>query len=244
MPFISKTQYKLFKVAFLVFCLGIAQFSVYYVVGRKLINAFPSKSKAIFRKAAPVCVGCCRRNSNIKQVRNSAMGLQQTAKNYGNELDDLAKQFNLPAPYLKALVTLECSGMKRFNPRFERHVCLRLKQVKAGKHGKYEHVTKRHLSDATDEAIENLATSWGPFQIMGYKCVELDIKIKHLRGDSALYWGVKWIDEEYGNYLRQGRFKDAFHLHNAGTTFPRNGRPRTYDPNYVRNGLKYIDYFD
>ena len=125
--------------------------------------------------------------------------------------------------------------MKQFNPRFEHHVCKRLKQVKEGRRSRYEHVRKKHLADATSEAIENLATSWGPFQI---------IRVKDLRGDSSLYWVVKWIAREYGNYIRQGKYKDAFHFHNAGTPFPRNGKPRTYDTKYVERGMGFIEYFN
>ena len=100
------------------------------------------------------------------------------------------------------------------------------------------------LRDATDGALKNMASSWGPFQIMGYKCIWLDIQLQDLRGEEALYWAVKWIDKTYGDYIRRGQYKDAFHIHNTGRPYPESGPPKTYDPKYVPNGLMYMKYFE
>ncbi|MCX6233495.1 MAG: hypothetical protein NT175_02060 [Bacteroidetes bacterium] len=54
---------------------------------------------------------------------------------------------------------------------------------------------------------------------------------------------MKWIDMTYGDYIRKGRYKDAFHIHNTGDTYPVAGPPKTYDPKYVENGLMYMKYF-
>ena len=120
----------------------------------------------------------------------------------------------------------------------------KLKKLKKGQIKKYELLKKKTIADASDDALKNLATSWGAFQIMGYKCVQLGVKVADIRGDKSLYWGVKWINEEYGSYLRKGKYKDAFHLHNTGRKYPKNGKPRTYHANYVPNGLKYIEMFE
>ena len=105
-------------------------------------------------------------------------------------------------------------------------------------------ITHEMIADASDEALKNLAKSWGPFQLMGYKCLHLDVKVKDLRGDDALDWGAKWIKLEYGHLLRKKRYKDAFHYHNTGKTYPKSGIPKTHDPKYVDNGLKYMAYFE
>lgn len=170
-------------------------------------------------------------------------GLEQVLINYGESIDKAAAEFNLNPAYLKALCMLECSGRKVVKPRFESHIYQRLKQVKNGSLDKYEHVTPLMLADASDAALQNLASSWGPFQLMGYKCLLLSIKIADIRGENAVYWGVKWINETYGNAIRKGNFKDAFHLHNTGKPYPLFGKPKTYHPDYVENGLKYMDYF-
>lgn len=164
-------------------------------------------------------------------------------ENYGKAIDSCAKIFNLNSRYIKSLACLECSGRTDRPNRFERHVYKRLKNVRDGKLADYEGVTQKMLHDASDDALKNLATSWGPFQIMGYKCLHLNINVADLRGNDAVYWGVKWINMEYGHLLKKGRYRDAFHYHNTGRVYPSNGKPTTYDKNYVPNGLEYMRHF-
>lgn len=162
----------------------------------------------------------------------------RTEKNYGGEVDKLAIEFNLPSEYLKALIILECSGKKNIPSRFEKHVFKELKNVRDRKRKKYGQITQKDISDASNAALKNLASSWGPFQLMGYKCFQLDIKVQDVRGKQSLYWGIKWINEEYGYLIRGGEYEEAFRIHNTGKP---NGK--THDSNYVKNGLNYIDYF-
>jgi hypothetical protein len=167
-----------------------------------------------------------------------------TKNNYGEDVDLYAREFNLPSSYLLALIVLESSGRKVVPPRFEPQIYQYLKEVKQGKRASFEHVTPRHLTDATDDALKNLASSWGPFQLMGYKCLLLGIKVRDIRGPDAVYWGIKWIDMTYGKELRAKRYKDAFHIHNTGRRFPLIGKPFTHDPGYVYKGLSYMKRFE
>jgi hypothetical protein len=150
---------------------------------------------------------------------------------------------NLPASYYLALIVLECGGKYPSGTRFEKHVYQALLDVKNGDRRKYENIKQETLVDASDEAIRNLATSWGPFQLMGYKCVGLDVNIRDIRGDDAVYYGMLWISREYGKFLSKDRFKDSFHYHNTGRKYPLIGKPKTHDPQYVSNGLKYMKEF-
>jgi hypothetical protein len=167
----------------------------------------------------------------------------RTEENYGAEIDRLAAKFDLNPEFLKSLIILECSGLKKVKPRFEKHIYKRLVNVRSGDLDKFENIRPSDLHDATDEALKNMASSWGPFQIMGYKCIWLDIQLADLRGPEALYWAVKWVDLTYGDYIRRGQYKDAFHIHNTGRPYPDSGPPKTYDPKYVPNGLMYMKYF-
>ena len=164
-------------------------------------------------------------------------------QNYGKTIDSCATILTISAPYFKALACLECSGRLDMPKRFERHIYKRLKKVRDGQLASYEGVTSQMLHDAGDEALKNLATSWGPFQIMGYKCLHLNINVADLRGANAVYWGMKWAQGEYGRLLQTGRYRDAFHYHNAGRIYPDNATPKTYDPNYVQNGIDYMQQF-
>ena len=177
-------------------------------------------------------------------VNKSKYSLERVENNYGKEVDSLCAIMDLPPSYIKALIMLECSGYRPPNPRFEEHVFSRLQQVRDGKRKRLEGLKTRTLRGYSDAALVNLAKSWGPFQIMGYKSVQLKVKVYDLRGENAVYWGLKWIDKEYGKLLRKKRYKDAFHFHNTGKHFPDDGEAHTFDPQYVTRGLKYIEYFD
>jgi hypothetical protein len=179
-----------------------------------------------------------------KPVEVYADAIERTRALYGAEVATFAREFKLPPSYFLALIVLESSGRKIIPPRFEPHVYEKLKEVKQGKRDSYEHVTPAHLADATDDALKNLASSWGPFQLMGYKCLLLDIKVKDIRGKDAIYWGIHWIEMTYGNELKAGNFKNAFHIHNTGRKYPKLGRPFTHDPDYVPRGIAYMKRFE
>ncbi len=143
-----------------------------------------------------------------------------------------------------ALIMLESSGVRNPKPRFERHVYRALKAVKEGRRKDFEGITQRELRWMSDRDLKKLATSYGPFQIMGYKIYHLGISDwNDLNNRNAIKYGIQWINQDYGWLLRQHRYKDAFHYHNTGQLFPKDGVPRTTTPNYVDRGLKYMQIF-
>lgn len=165
--------------------------------------------------------------------------------NYSKQMKELAKEYDVPYSYLMALVILECGGDKPAGRRFEKHIKKKLEKVKKGTVDRLENVRATHLNNCDDGCLENLATSWGPFQLMGYKAVALDATVAQLRHEEkAAEIGVKWIAKEYGHFLRKKKFKDAFHYHNTGQRFPLSGRPKTHSPYYVSDGLRYMKEFD
>ena len=92
--------------------------------------------------------------------------------------------------------------------------------------------------------LKDFATSWGPLQIMGYQSLVMKIPVQRFKEEFALYYSMQWAKNTYGNYLSQGDYANAFHIHNTGKPLPASGRPRTYDPNYIKKGLKYIKIFE
>lgn len=165
--------------------------------------------------------------------------------NYSDEISVLARDLDLPYAYLMALIVLECGGNKPAGQRLEKHVLEKLKKVRSNKLHRLENVHHRHLKECDDAALENLARSWGPFQLMGYKVIGLGVNVSDIRDeDGAAYWGAKWIKNEYGHFLKKKKWKDAFHYHNTGDRFPLSGRSHTHDPYYVSNGLKYMKFFE
>lgn len=184
--------------------------------------------------------GCWRDNTDLADVPS---GPEAVIENYGDEIKKCAEAYRIPPEYLAALCMLESGGRKPVPVRFEKHIYTRLRLVQMGLRKSYEHVQSTDILTAGDDALQNLASSWGPFQLMGYKCLMFDIQVKDLRGDNSVFWAAKWIDTTYGRFIRKQDFKSAFHMHNAGSPFPANGKPRTFHPGYVDEGLRWMAYF-
>lgn len=221
---------------------------VRYSIAKDISRSPMTQHKALFMVGAALVVAAVIFFSlKFKESGSSddkpAMGFDAAIENYGSEIKMLSKQFDIDQNYLLALIMLESSGRADVPPRFEKAVYQKLKDIQGRKQVALEGITLSDIKDASDEALRNLASSWGPFQLMGYKCLHLGIKIKDLRGPNSLYWGVYWIDNTYGEFVRKGRYDDAFHIHNTGHTVPRNRKYFTYDSLYVPHGIEYMEYF-
>lgn len=111
----------------------------------------------------------------------------------------------------------------------------------AGEIDNFEGIVPEDILNSDDAALKNLASSWGPFQLMGYQCFHLNIKIlRNFCGRKSVFYGAKWIKQVYGKSLQQKKYKDAFHLHNTGKKYPKIGPPRTHNRSYVPNGIKFM----
>jgi hypothetical protein len=141
-----------------------------------------------------------------------------------------------------ALIVLECSGKKEFEPRFEEHIYKELKRARDTK-DRFGSLDYTKFEDCNDDALKNLATSWGPFQLMGYQCIQMDVSIQDIRGLHSIYWGAYWIHKRYGKKLEKNELSNAFHIHNTGKPVPKDGKHTTYNPEYVPKGLAYYKYF-
>lgn len=167
-------------------------------------------------------------------------GLHKVNANYGRQIETYAKQLNLPADYFKALILLECSGNYPPGNRYEPHVFDYLKAVQKGELFIYNGIRREHLAGCNNRMLQQMATSWGPLQIMGYHAIHLGIRIDELKGERGLYFGMLWAKQNYGHFLKRGLYGDAFHFHNTGKPYPKQGMPLTRDPYYVGNGIKYV----
>ncbi|MBI1306071.1 MAG: hypothetical protein GC181_05595 [Bacteroidetes bacterium] len=169
--------------------------------------------------------------------------VERTFVNYSENAVTTGKKYNVPPEYLLALIALESSGRKMVPKRFEPSVYDKLDLVSRSKLARMENVDYAKIKGMTSKELYDLSCSWGPFQIMGYKCFELNVPVDVLKGKRNFDLSVKWIAQEYGNQLRSGNFKDAFHIHNTGRSYPKFGPPRTYHLNYVPTGLKFMEEF-
>jgi hypothetical protein len=168
---------------------------------------------------------------------------QNVIVNYGKEIDIAAARYDVSPAFLRSLCALESSGKSSPGSRFEPHVYERLKKLKRGEISVYDGLNPTDLANCSDDALRNLATSWGPFQLMGYKCLELGIAVNDLRGEKSVEHSVKWISKSYGHLIRAKKYEDAFHFHNTGRLVPTIGRYLTHDKSYIPRGIKYMQYF-
>ena len=184
----------------------------------------------------------------IRLATKNFLYRQLALYNYGSELQILGKQYDLPWEYLLSLTILECSGKSPCGSRYEKHIFTKLQEVRDGKRPSFEEVHRKDVAGLTDEALQNLATSWGPFQIMGYHCIGLSsttstVTVSDLRGPDALHYSVRWVHDTYGKLLQNKRYEDAFHMHNTGHVISSNGIVDTYDPLYIDHGKEHMEYF-
>ncbi len=173
----------------------------------------------------------------------STVVLNRTYRNYAETVIKEAEEYELPADYLLALIALECSGKRMVPHRYEPKVYEALKKVKLKELSSYDNVNYKKVKNLSERELKDMASSWGPFQLMGYKSFELKCKISDIAGKKAIPLGIKWINSAYGGLLRKKKYKDAFHIHNTGRKYPLIGPPRTYHKNYVPQGLKYQESF-
>ncbi|MBO6518213.1 MAG: hypothetical protein JJ975_16880 [Bacteroidia bacterium] len=122
--------------------------------------------------------------------------VEKTYENYGEQAIKAGKRYDLPPEYLLSLIVLESSGRKIIPQRYESHVFRKLDNVARGKANNLEGIKADQLSGMSDGELKQLASSWGPFQIMGYKCFEIDVEVHDLQGKNAVSNGAKWIDKK------------------------------------------------
>jgi hypothetical protein len=119
--------------------------------------------------------------------------------------------------------------------RFEPHVFRRLQAVRDGLLGAYNRITRTDLQNASDDALRNLATSYGLSQIMGWHVIKnLRCSIADLRDpDKHLFYTVKLLTLTGGIHLRSRDYASVLRIWNTGSA---NGK--TYHGDYVENALK------
>lgn len=157
---------------------------------------------------------------------------------------------SIPPPFLAALVANE-SGGREGARRFEPRVFAKLKGVRNGKNRGPAPLEPRQLAGADEEALSQLATSYGLTQIMGYHV--LGDRGKGT-GDSTTTDPHRLLDPRFN--LQNARrmlavFCASFDL-DPRTDFEQmfrcwnTGRPdgKTFDPQYVEKGLARMKLYE
>ena len=145
----------------------------------------------------------------------------------------------IPESYLAAVISLETSPPGNWNSeRFEAHIYQRLLALK--RKGKaFGSISRKKLLKHSDKELRQFATSYGPTQMMGYHCLQINCSISDLKSSYHLQWAVAWMELNYGTYARRANWEACLRIHNTG-------RPegKTYHANYVRDGLRRMNYYE
>lgn len=166
--------------------------------------------------------------------------VERVERNYGKAIEEVCQEEGVSANYFKALAILEVSARATPPSRTEGIIWKRFQEVRSGAREKYSFFTTEDLKSRSDTDLKFMATSWGPFQIMGFHAIREGFPLKNLRNEHAVRTGIRWCIGNYGEYLRREDFRNAFHIHNTGKPLPKIGRPLTTDPDYVQKGVAYM----
>jgi hypothetical protein len=165
---------------------------------------------------------------------------------YGPQIAQLSAGTKVPAAFLAALVANE-SGGNASAKRFEAGVLTSLWNVLNGRKAAFGSIGAQDLTQYLPivnpfTALDQLATSWGLTQIMGYHVFDLHTTIDALQtANGNLGASIRLLTQ----------FSTQFHLDpdaDAGDLFRcwNTGRPdgNTYDGAYVPNGMNRMQLYE
>jgi ketosteroid isomerase-like protein len=180
---------------------------------------------------------------NDKQARAKA---QQIFDRFGRLIHDACANTGVRESFLAGFTGVE-AGIDRNGQimpnakRFEKGVYHHLISVRDGLLHSYDNITRKDLAGMSDDAIRNLATSWGCTQIMGWHLIHnLKGTIEDLRDINQHFrYTVQLLKLVGGRYMRDGDLASVLHIWNTGHA---NGK--TYHEDYVTNALKVAKFYE
>jgi hypothetical protein len=199
--------------------------------------------------------------------------VQRVFERCNEAIDEACAKSSAPAEFLGALAANESSGYgdaTRFEPAVYRHLAAVAEGRRpsygsinaasldgevaglvpandaAALHARYmtrgfADIHSGEVAQASDDALRELATSWGYTQIMGYHMVGRPGDVHQLLEPHFHFRMAVWLLSEFAvdYHLDAGRdFAEMFCCWNTG-------RPhgRTFDPDYVANGLRRMQIY-
>lgn len=180
-------------------------------------------------------------------MRYSKGQIEALANAINRQFGERLNHFEEPMrSFLAGLISVEAGKSGgRFNEsakRFEPHVFEALRAVRDGKKRSYNGLTRNDLSGMTDEALRNLATSWGATQIMGWHVLKnLKTTIAELRDPNKhLAYAARLLEANANvpGYMQRGDFASVYRIWNTGSP-----KGRTHDPDYVTNANAVREFY-
>lgn len=159
---------------------------------------------------------------------------RKIVKQFGSRLQSLDPLYR---KFIAGLIGVEAkktaTGFDESGKRFEPGVYQALKKVRDGLRPEYNRLTKKDLSDASDDALKNLATSWGATQIMGWHVIKNlpGASVDDLRNpEKHLKYAQDLARLVAAGYITGNNLAAAYRIWNTGSP-----TGKTHDPDYVEN---------
>lgn len=189
--------------------------------------------------------------------------LSAIREKYSAYIDSACRGSGFPASLLAALTANE-TGIDPTKSRFESNVFVDLAQVLAGKKANFGsigaedilHFISPEQPEVRDDVVlslrdlMNLATSWGPTQIMGYHIFQFPTfksTVDYLANLSSHYViAVALLTQFKSEFHLSGDFTDETDDASAYFRCWNTGRPdgQTFDPHYAANGLRRMRIYE
>jgi hypothetical protein len=174
---------------------------------------------------------------------HNAKGLAVKIKHsLGAEIARVCGGTMVPESFLAALISVENDRLNQHAFRFDRDVKDKLKRLQNPLvfwRREWNGITQADLKGASDDALTNLATSFGYTQIMGWWAIPLtkqlreSITVADIRDPLQHLWiAVRLLNLTANRYLKLHEYGAVLRIWNTGSPF---GRP--HDPEYVAHAL-------
>ena len=180
-------------------------------------------------------------------MKISVLTAQKLAKQirdrFGLKIARAVEGTPVPAKFVAGLISVEAgkkNGQIVENAiRFEPHVKTKLQQVRDGELTQYNKIRRAQIKDASDDALNALATSYGLTQIMGWWSIHLDCKVADLRDpDKHLKHAVELMLVNSRGDFERAEYVGEYRQWNSGSE-----TGRTHDPDYVYNAGAVMDAY-
>lgn len=146
--------------------------------------------------------------------------------------------------FLAGLISVENAQLNPHASRYEAHVFRQLCNVRSNArfwNRTYNGVTQKQLRGMSDDAVANLARSWGLTQVMAYHTINNlrdesgnPITVAELRGSRHLHYAVQFMSRSdvAMRQLKNHDYPGVLRIWNTGSP-----TGKTHDAYYVQNAL-------
>ncbi len=169
--------------------------------------------------------------------------MKSIREKFGTVIDAICSTSSVQPGFMAALIANESGGDPE-KTRFEKNVLLQLWEVEMGRKATFGSIGRADLRRGTTDPyrfLDNLATSWGLTQIMGYESIPFSVTVDKLQEPATSLRITSRMLADFAGRSQLDFAKDSIELFDCWNT----GRPHatTADPEYIPNGLRRMTLY-